>query len=57
MNFVELEIAEFQELELAEKIEVDGGSIWGRALEYALMAYDASTEFIGGWQEGWNAPR
>lgn len=55
MTNFDLQATGFQELELVEIVEIDGGNIWWKAAEYAVMAYDAGMDFVDGFAEGWKA--
>lgn len=45
---------DLSELSHVEKSEIIGGNIWIRALGGAIAVYDAASDFIDGFRQGWN---
>jgi hypothetical protein len=44
-----------EELSAHEMTLVEGGNIWFRALEYAILVYDAAVDFGKGFVDGFTA--
>lgn len=45
---------QFKELSIHEMQITSGGNIWRNAFLGAVAVYDAASDFIQGFKEGWN---
>lgn len=46
--------SQFRDLSIDEMQIITGGSIWRNAILGAIAVYDAASDFIDGFKQGWN---